>query len=104
MSKQILILVSLSFLALTVPANADYITPVENVDIGKGVLARAYAATEINDRNITDEVIELFNRPIADMSKGITLVTSDDNRIYLYLNTRGGTKNFINQIIIEEEV
>lgn len=94
---------SLSFLVLSNLANADYVTPEKNIEIGEGVLARASAALEIKNRNITGAVIDLYNQKIENISSGITLVSSDDNCIFLYINTRGGIKNFINQIIFEEE-
>lgn len=103
MCKKALIVV-LSGIYLTSPlAWGDYITPERNIEIADNVYARESAAKRINVYNLTDKVVELYNQDIKNVSEGITLVEDKNSCIHLFINTRNGEKNFINQIIVDEE-
>src|SRR3989338_5365526 len=93
------------FTALTLSgvAWADYVTPEGNIQIGPNVYARMSTAEEIKKYNIAEAVIELYNRDIKAMDKSITVVRSDDDCIILFVDTKNGHKNFINQIFFENE-
>ena len=103
MYKKVLTTVLLCVFSVFDIAWADYITPEGNLEIADNIYARASVAREIKAHNIIDKVIELYNQDIKKMDDGITLVRDKNNCIFLYINTKGYKKNFINQMIIDDE-
>lgn len=103
MCKKALIVVLSGISLVSTLAWGDYITPEHNIEIADNVYARESAARRINIYKLTDKVVELYNQDIKNMSEGITLVEDKNNCIHLFINTKNGKKNFINQIIVDEE-
>ncbi len=82
---------------------ADYITPEGNVEIATGIYARASAAKEIKDLGITEYVIKLYNKDISVRRSNISTIEDANGCIELLVNTEGGKKNFIEQIIYNKK-
>ncbi|MBN9564813.1 MAG: hypothetical protein J0G29_01770 [Alphaproteobacteria bacterium] len=103
MSKKFLLAVMLSFVFAPSFVLADYVTPEDLIEISPGVKARSRSAKLIKQYNIADAVSDLYKNDIPNMQNGITLVQSADGCLSLFINTRNGQKNFINQADVNDE-
>jgi len=96
MIKVILTIFAMFF---TFSSLADYVKPEGNIEISKGIFARESVSKSIMRLKILPEVISLYNKSV-DIKSNITTVKDANERIIIYINTEGGKKNFINQIIV----
>jgi len=102
MRKNRMILAMLSLGFATGVTQADYIKPETLIEISHGVNVRSVAAQQIIKYNLTDVVSALYNNSIPDLGKKITHVQTPDDCISLFISTRDGKKNFINQISVDD--
>ena len=96
----ILAMLSLGF--VTSVTQADYIKPETLIEISPGVNVRSVAAQQIIKYNLTDVVSALYKKSIPEIGKKMTHVQTPDDCISLFINTRDGKKNFINQISVDD--
>ena len=83
----------------TLSSFADNVTPEGNIEISKGIFARESVSKDIERLKILPEVVRLYNNPV-NIKSDITTVKDANEHIIIYINTRGGKKNFINQVIV----
>lgn len=82
-------------------AYADYMPPVEEVEIAPGVRAWGPAVEVMKELNATNHIVELYKKFSPSKSEGLDVSVISDECFSVFVNTLDGRPNIITQIRVK---